>query len=349
MTLWTDVITPAALTGYARQALADRERAKGTLARWLPNRTVPDITARFVAGSNGLIDAAEYRAYDAEASIGERPTGKRVTIDLPPIGRKDLITEYEQLRLRGGGTVDPEVVLRTITRQAALTAGSIGDKAEIMRGKVIDTGIAAIEENGMVVSADFGRSVGFNVTAGTLWSAGGATPLTNLRVWRDAYVDENGEEPGAIVTSRRVLNALMASTEFKGLATNAGGTTPPSLVTEDYVQQVLSSYGLPPITLFDRKARVAGSTVRILPDNRLYLLPAATDPDNAEGTDLGGTFWGTTLESAEPNYAIAEADRPGIVVGTYKTEDPIGTWVHGAAISLPVLANANLSMRAEVL
>ena len=218
-----------------------------------------------------------------------------------------------------------------------------------MRGKVLNTGIAAIDENGFTLSADYGRSAEFDVTAGTLWSAGGATPLADLRVWRDAYVDENGEEPGAILTSRRVLNALMASAEFKGLATNSGGTTPPSLVTEDYVRQVLSAYGLPPLTLYERRARVAGSTVRVLPDDKLFLLPAATDPDNAEGTDLGGTFWGTTLEASQPEYGIAEVDRPGIVVGTIRTLDPVGVWVHGAAIGLPVLANANLSMAATVL
>lgn len=345
MTIWTDLITPAAITGYARQSLADRERAKGTLARFLPNRTIPDITARFVAGANGLLDAAEYRAYDAPVSIGDRPSGKRVTIDLPPLGRKDLVTEYEQLRLRGN--VDPEVALRTIAKAAAQSVGAVGDKIEIMRGKVLDSGIAAIDENGFTLSADYGRSAGFNVTAGTLWSAGGATPLANLRTWRDAYVDENGEEPGAILTSRRVLNALMVSSEFKGLATNSAAA--PSVVTEDYVRGVLASYGLPPIELYERRARVAGSTVRVLPDNKLYLLPTATDPDNEDGTDLGATFWGTTLESSQPEYDIAEVGRPGIVVGLLRDLDPVGVWVHSAAIGLPALANANLSMAVTVL
>jgi len=56
-TLWTDYITPAELTGYARESLADYEAAKGTLAHWLPNREVADIVARFVAGQTGLLDA----------------------------------------------------------------------------------------------------------------------------------------------------------------------------------------------------------------------------------------------------------------------------------------------------
>lgn len=347
MTIWTDIITPAALTGYARQALADRERAKGTLARWLPNKPIPDIVAKFVAGANGLIDAAEYRAYDAETSIGDRPTGKRITIELPPLGRKDLVTEYEQLRLRGGGTIDAELALRSITKQAAQTAGSIGDKAEIMRGKVLDSGKATIDENGFIAEADYGRSNGFNVTAGTLWTANGNTPLSNLRTWRDVWVDENGEEPGAILTSRRVVNALMASAEIKALATTQA--TAPSVVTQEFVNNTLSAYGLPPLYIFDRKARVNGSTVRILPDNKLYMLPEPTDPDNADGTDLGATGWGQTLESSQPEYGIEPSEQPGVAMAALRSFDPVGVWVHGAAISLPYLANANLSLAATVL
>ena len=53
MALWTDVIDSATLTGYVREALADIERRKGSLARYLPNREVPDISVRFVAGQAG--------------------------------------------------------------------------------------------------------------------------------------------------------------------------------------------------------------------------------------------------------------------------------------------------------
>jgi hypothetical protein len=66
MPLWTDLITPAELTGYARESLASYEARKGTLARWLPNREVLDTVVRFVQGQSGLIPIAQFRAYDAE-------------------------------------------------------------------------------------------------------------------------------------------------------------------------------------------------------------------------------------------------------------------------------------------
>ena len=38
MALWTDLISPAELTGFARAAVEDVERQKGTLARWLQDQ-----------------------------------------------------------------------------------------------------------------------------------------------------------------------------------------------------------------------------------------------------------------------------------------------------------------------
>ena len=74
--LWTDVIDPADQTGFARQTAEDYEAAQGTLARWLPNRTVDDFDVAFTVGDTGLTEVAEYRSYDAETPIGDTPGGQ---------------------------------------------------------------------------------------------------------------------------------------------------------------------------------------------------------------------------------------------------------------------------------
>jgi hypothetical protein len=43
---------------------------------------------------------ADFRAYDAEPGIGSLPGGKRVTIELPALGKQFPISEYNQLRTR---------------------------------------------------------------------------------------------------------------------------------------------------------------------------------------------------------------------------------------------------------
>lgn len=69
-TLYTETITPAELTGFARAAQDDIEAKQGTLARWLPNTSVNDVVVRTVVDQDGSGDLAEYRSFDAETPIG---------------------------------------------------------------------------------------------------------------------------------------------------------------------------------------------------------------------------------------------------------------------------------------
>jgi len=88
----------------------------------------------------------------------------------------------------------------------------------------------------------------------------------------------------------------------------------------------------------------------VLPDNELLMLPEPVEPDAWEQTQLGATFWGQTLSSQEADWGIAEADQPGVVVGVYRAEKPpMIAEVVSDAIGMPVLANANLSLKATVL
>lgn len=345
MALWTDVVTPAELTGYARAALEDYERSMGSLARWLPNRQIPDIIARFVSGRSGLQPVAEYRSYDAEAPIGALPGGQRVTVELPAVGLKVRVSEYDQLRARGADS--NEQILSSLERATTRVVGAVSDRVEVERGKAIETAALAIDENGFKQTGTWSRSGSHTVTASVLWSTPAtAKPLDDLTAWRDLYIADNGEAPGAFLTSTKVISALARTAEFRALAATTAGT--PSLVSQDAVQAVLAANGLPPFYIYDRQAKVGPSTVKVLTDTKLFVLPAPVDENYADGTDLGATFWGQTLESAEPDYAIAPLDQPGLVVGAWKTRDPIAVWAHSAAIALPVLANADLSIVATV-
>src|SRR4051812_37544312 len=136
MALWTDIIDPAELTRYVRRSLADYEASRGTLARWLPNKEVADIVVRFVAGSTGLVDVANFRAYDAPPEIGKGPTGKRVTLELPAVGQEIPVSEYNQLRLRGPNVSD-DAALLAITRTADIVARATSDAIERLRGIVL--------------------------------------------------------------------------------------------------------------------------------------------------------------------------------------------------------------------
>jgi len=340
MALWTDYIDPAELTGYARASLEDYEQARGSLATWLPNELVPDIDVRFVAGSTGLIDVASFRAYDAEPEVGKMPGGKRVTIELPAVGQNIPVGEYNQLRARNANASE-EMIRGTILRATDTVVKAVADAVEKVRGTVLQTGRATVTQNGYTfMDDDFGRSGTHAVTAGTLWSTAGADALGNLTAWYDTYVNDNGVEPGAILTSTRVLRALGSLTQFSTIL--AGGGNRPA--TQADVRATLSAAGLPPVYTYDRRVSVGGVATKVLTDNRLFMLPAPGE------SQLGKTYWGQTLTSQDPNYGLADAEAPGLVVGAYRGEKPpMIAEVVSDAIALPVLANADLSLVATVL
>lgn len=340
--LWTDIIDPATLTGYARASLADYEARRGTLARWLPNRTVQDVAVRFVAGSFGLVDVADFRAYDAEPTIGKGPQGKRVTLELPAIGQNIPVSEYNQLRALNSNVSD-ETALATIQRTTDIVVRAVADALERLRGTVLQTGKATVSG---FMDDDFGRAGGNTVTAGTMWSTATADALGDLTTWTDAYRDANGEDPGAILMSTRVLRAMASLNQMKTQLLNSASR--PATLAD--VQATVSAAGLPPIYTYDRRVSVAGSSTKVLSDDRVLLLPAPVDVNDWQGTQLGATYWGRTLTSTEPGWEIVEDDQPGLVAGVYRNQKPpMIAEVVSDGIALPVLANANLSFVADVL
>ena len=178
---------------------------------------------------------------------------------------------------------------------------------------------------------DFGRREDFTKTAGTLWSAAGADPIADLEAWRAEYVAENGEEPTDVIVSGRVFAALTKSDAVRGYF----GTAAPTVLTRDAVNSIITSYGLPALSVYDRQ--VAGQ--RVIADNRVVVA----------SRNAGATVWGTTVEADDPRYGLAGGDLPGLVVGAYKEDDPNVVWIRANAITLPVLANSNLTIAATVL
>ncbi len=343
MALWTDIIDPATLTGYARASLSDYEARKGSLARWLPNRTVPSIDVKFVAGSFGLVEIADFRAYDAEPTIGKAPSGKRITLELPALGQNIPVSEYNQLRAAGASPSD-ETVLGTIQRTTDIVVRAVADAIERLRGTVLVTGKATVSG---FMDDDFGRAGGHTVNAGTLWSNAAADALGDLTTWSDTYRSANGEAPGAIVMSTRVLRAMASLNQMRTQL--ASGSTRPATLQD--VQDTVAANGLPPIYLYDRNVSVSGSSTKVVADDKVLLLPEPVeDVNDWQGTQLGATYWGRTLSSMEANWEIAEPDQPGLVAGVYRGEKPpMIAEVLSDAIALPVLANANLSFAADVL
>lgn len=337
MPVWTDLIEPAELTGYARAEL--ELLSENSLARWLPNREVPDIYVGFQVGDSGLVAEARYRAYDAEPEIAAGERGEEVTIKIPAISRNEPVAEYHQLRLRNAGD---EVLRDYVLRAMRRAVRAIAATSDRQRATVLTTGKATVNQSNFRIDDDFGRDPSLTVTATETWDDPTVDRLADLEAWRDLYSTINDVDPGALVMTRPVFSALSRGEQFATLLPN--GAQRPASQAE--VNAFVEASGLPPIYLVNRRT-AAGP---VLPENLLLMLPAPVGPDDYEGTELGATFWGQTLTSLSPEYGIEESEQPGIVVGVHRGEKvPMIAEVIADSISLPVAANANLSLAATVL
>jgi len=338
MQLIDEFATPAELTGYARAALADRPENALTLDRWLPNRTINDLSYRFTRGGGGLTEAATFRAYDASSDVGVRPGGARVSGELPPISRKIPVGEYERILRRNVETQNAEI------RDAMLDDGvrlarQIEARMELARGEAIFTAGVALNENNVQASVDFGRAAGHNVTAGTVWSNPAADVIGDFQAWLEVYNETNGGDPDSVLISRAIWTALKRNTQLRGLSTT--GATAPTILTDSLLAAILADHGIPPLVRYDAKISVNGVSTRVTPNDKLAFMPA-------QGDALGQTLWGVPVEADDPRYGLG-GDAAGVAVGAYKTEDPQTVWTRATAIALPVVAAPDLTFVADVL
>lgn len=340
MQLITEYATPAELTGYAREALRDREENTLNLNRWLPNDTVNDLSYRFTRGGGGLIEAAVFRAYDAESDIGTRSGGARVSGELPPISRKMPVGEYEQIRMRNVDTQNAEI-RDAMEADSVKLVNAVAARIELARGDALFNGSVTIAENNVQASVNFGRTSAHSVTATTLWSdTENAKAYDDLQAWLEVYNTTNGALPEYTLMSRKIYNALRKNKQIRELAF-AGSASAPGVLTRDGLNAVLGQYDIPPVEIYDAKVSVAGTATRVTPEDKICFLPA-------QGDAAGKTLWGVPVEANDPRYGLA-GDAAGVAVGGYKSEDPQTVWTRATAIALPVLAAPDLTFVADVL
>lgn len=339
MPLWTDIIEPAELSGYARASLQALEDRNGSLESYLPNTHVDDIYIKLQEGENGLQEAAEFRAFDAEPSIARQSAGVSRTLELPALGQKMPVSEYRALRMRNAGDGAYEDHILKTTRQIVR---AVADRIEMLRGTVLDEGKAIVNQKNFGINDDFGRPAEHNITAANLWTTDTVSRLDDLLAWQQIYSEtNNGTLPGSLLMSTRSYNALRAGSEFQNLVTGRP-------MSRDEINGILIDESLPPIRIYDRRIRPYGGNVqRVTQDTNVLFLPAAGATGESE---LGATYWGTTLTATELDWGIEDEDRAGIVAGVVKSDNvPVIAEVVCDAIGMPVLGNAALSLRAKVL
>lgn len=339
LVLNSDYVTPAELTGYVREALADQPINDLQLVDdLLPDVMLDDVEFRANITQGGLRKAAQFRSWDTEARQSGRKGIVRISGELPPLSEKRRLGEYERLRLRkaDGAITD------FIYRDAVELAQAIRTRIIMAKASALVTGKITLAENGLELEADFQRLAGHSVTASVLWNVtggGAADPVIDQESWFTTFRVTQSSNPVRAITSQRVMSTLMRNDKIRAACLPPGSTA--GIVTLEQVNALFTSFGHPPFELFDAQVEdAAGAATRLIPDDRVLYVGSAK---------IGETQWGTTAESIEPDYGIDASEAPGIVVGSYINNDPIARWTKASGIALPLLLNANATFVAKVL
>lgn len=347
-----DIIDPVELTGFVRELVDAAYQGDGTLARFLPNVDRVALEWEFNYAERDRPEVARYRAFDVESGLGSRPGFSKVSGAIPPLSEKMLLSEADRTRLNlalASNDTKSRYLRDLVFNDAERLVQRILARIEYARGTVLSTGtVTFTSEEALLTTINYndGASAIITNTASPLWTAGNvatATPIADMRDWLQDYADSNlDDQPVIGLCSRATINNAMATDEVKAFFTQQG--TSPSLITQSQFTQLLAVYGIPPLVEYRTQVKVAGTTTRVLPDNKIVWLPAA----DVEG--FGETMFGVGSEALDlvEMGGMSIETAPGLTGRTWKTIDPPQNWTRVGGLVLPVLKDPKRIMVSTV-
>lgn len=337
-----DLIEPALLTQYVRDFDNEVLKNQMYLETFLPNVSNPELEYRVTKNSFRDVDVAEYRPFDTQPKFTGRQGFERIRGELVPVSRQIALTEEDTLRLNALNSGNNDPLIAAIYDDAERMIRSVQMRVELARGQVLTTGKFTLQENDLIMEADFGMSGTHKPTAAASWALAATDILSDLLAWTQLYVDDNGVEPGLILTGRKVLGYLYKNTSFLNAAAFAGTT--PTRLNNEMIDAIMAANGLAPVVLYDTVARVNGVVTRIIPDDKVLFLPPPSE-------NLGATHYGITAEAMKlaSKGMIEATDAPGVVAVVLENDNPVQTFTLGTAIAVPVMPNPNLVICADVI
>lgn len=296
---------------------------------------------------------ARFRAWDGRIHVSNRDTATLKSVQLPPLSTSFNMGEYERLQLefsRNGGTRE-QALANAIYNDGQNGTLEVQARLEQAIGDLLDDGLLTISENGFAGQYDGGVPADQKVSAATAWTdTTNATVLSNLVTWRDVQI-ANGFRPQRIRTSQAVITLMQRNKEI--IDAVHGAAAQRTRVKFADLNDLLASEGLPTIPVgadgqamtHDNLVDVDGSSVRVLPADKVLLTPA--NLSDLVVVNMGVTA--TALELVDSNDSeLSFEEAPGIVGVVEKTGPPYRQFTFIDACGMPTLTDGIRLLIADI-
>jgi hypothetical protein len=345
-------MTFALLKEFNRKAVLAYARARQPRtyvgAALFPVNPVNELSFEYWKSLNLLPVMASIQAYGAEAQIASRDGDSKISGEIPPIKRKINLNERELIALKREGAGDVDMVRNTLYNDLDNMIDSVLARIEMMRMDAVSSGQMVINENGVVVTVNYGVPGGqivdldaHNDAEGD-WDQVNAEPITMIQAWVNTVVAGCGIRPTRALTSNIVVANMMKNAQIRKMLYGDSGAS--RAVSLSDINALLSSLDLPQIATYDLQVRSQAengviTTVRFFPEKKIVLLPPIT---------CGETLMGPTAEALLDGEVEAK-EAAGIYARVDEVQEPPAVWTKAAATSIPTFPMADTVHIATVL
>lgn len=298
-----------------------------------PEKKIQGLKIEYIKGASNIPVMASVHAFDTEAEIASREGFDVVEEKIALIKRKIRMNEETIIQLsRPRDNQEQQYAVNKVYNDVDAMVMAVKARVEAMRMEALSTGKIAVNENGVVVTVDYGVPAEHQeVLSGTsLWTDPASKPLDDIYDMVDKIVADTGTTPTRALTSRSVLNALL---RHGAIRKAIHGVNSDKIVTITDLNTLLKSMELPAIATYDERVRVQNkngkyTTKRYFPEDKFVVFPDGM---------LGETIYGLTAEEIElaSDSSVDMNTIGNILAMIYRTKDPVARWTKAVATALP--------------
>lgn len=280
----------------------------------------------------------------AEKPVIDRHAAAKAMAEMADFGLQDVVTieelmEIAEAQASGNSAREKDLVNKLLNRAADLLH-ALQLRKRVEKLKAVTLGHNSYNSNGVKVDLDYGIPEDQKVvlTGTDTWDNADKDVIGDILGYQTTYARNNGgKKPEAMLMTREVLNTLTQNTLFIAEAGRPEGVNRISIAE---VQDVLSNYGLPALTVVEEthtfyKDIYTGEDVELelFPSNRVvfvsanagkFLVGPNPDAENFEPVTILDAY-----DEKKPRRSIMEVsisgfailDNPSLVMHVDVTED----------------------------